>query len=658
MMQRPTGADVPVYASLSAMRQQPTQDEISNGVIPLDTLPASWWNWLWNTITRAQNDALYNDEVIFTELNNVLAAGGLTPNPVADPSAVHDQLVRAITIIKNAIATTTTLGVVKSTEDGTDGTVRVGAGGRMTVNGFGDTSALHTVNKTSLTSAINEVYDLATESEEDIGDISGLTTTAKDTVVDAINEVKDNADSRAIKKHDSATTEYGVGNAANYGHVKLSDTVSTMGEDAGVAATPRMVSNLLDNTIDQLNAVKYDYVITDQESFERILLRDMTTNPLSDYSHVTILLRKGVYRVDASNPAHRAVWINSMDIIGDASGPVYIYFIVPPNTELDTDNPIITNDSTKQCYVFFSNLSICFSTYYMSKQYVNRKTTGIMKLEYVAFYNVNIRVYNYETPEYPTDTYGTGIGPFIYASYLGADMYNHSSLQCHLGGIHGVYAYYAFRAEFGATKGPEAFNENFSVITTTGTSPNAYNAPYVNTGLSVAYRTMPNSRTYFIYAYSPLRMWQNSVCDEQRGVYSESGVYADINTTLAGGTLATGANSSAALQINSVGTVVLPTIPLTYNIAEAYNDNRLMYAALMTHVNTSPEVRTFGCTVKELYAFYDWDTGEFHNRGKDAGGNDVTFDVKNCTLDTINTYNNAAPPEYRIQCLWAEVEKT
>ena len=116
MIQRPTGADMPVYASLSTMRQQPTQDEIANGVIPLDTLPANWWNWLWNTITRAQNDLQYNDEVIFTEINNVLAAGGITPNPTADAQATHDQLIRAINIIKNAVATTTTLGVVKSSD--------------------------------------------------------------------------------------------------------------------------------------------------------------------------------------------------------------------------------------------------------------------------------------------------------------------------------------------------------------------------------------------------------------------------------------------------------------------------------------------------------------------------------------------------------------
>lgn len=223
MIQRPTGADMPVYASLSTMRQQPTQDEIANGVIPLDTLPANWWNWLWNTITRAQNDLQYNDEVIFTEINNVLTAGGITPNPTADAQATHDQLIRAINIIKNAVATTATLGVVKSSDTGTDGTVRVNTGGTMNVNGFGDLATLHTVDKDTVTGAINEVHDEmdalntnlmqeiqneASEIRGEIGTLSSLTTTAKTNLVAAINEVQSevNTNKTAIGTLSSLTT--------------------------------------------------------------------------------------------------------------------------------------------------------------------------------------------------------------------------------------------------------------------------------------------------------------------------------------------------------------------------------------------------------------------------------------------------------------------
>ena len=49
-------------------------------------------------------------------------------------------------------------------------------------------------------------------------------------------------DAKAPQNHASAQTTYGIGNAASYGHVRLSDaTDSTLGEPAGTAATPTAV---------------------------------------------------------------------------------------------------------------------------------------------------------------------------------------------------------------------------------------------------------------------------------------------------------------------------------------------------------------------------------------------------------------------------------
>ena len=51
------------------------------------------------------------------------------------------------------------------------------------------------------------------------------------------------AKNQAPTSHASPTTDYGVGNAAKYGHVKLSDTAdSSLGQTFGTAATPAMVS--------------------------------------------------------------------------------------------------------------------------------------------------------------------------------------------------------------------------------------------------------------------------------------------------------------------------------------------------------------------------------------------------------------------------------
>lgn len=49
-------------------------------------------------------------------------------------------------------------------------------------------------------------------------------------------------DAKAPKSHASSQTTYGIGNAASYGHVRLSDaTDSALGEPSGVAATPTAV---------------------------------------------------------------------------------------------------------------------------------------------------------------------------------------------------------------------------------------------------------------------------------------------------------------------------------------------------------------------------------------------------------------------------------
>jgi hypothetical protein len=54
-------------------------------------------------------------------------------------------------------------------------------------------------------------------------------------------------DGKAPTKHSSTTNAYGVGNASNYGHLKLSDsTTSTSSTSSGIAATPKAVKTISD----------------------------------------------------------------------------------------------------------------------------------------------------------------------------------------------------------------------------------------------------------------------------------------------------------------------------------------------------------------------------------------------------------------------------
>lgn len=63
----------------------------------------------------------------------------------------------------------------------------------------------------------------------------------------AISDINTAIDDLIPKNHASTATTYGVGNANNYGHLKLSDaTNSTSGVSSGVAATPAAVKTAYD----------------------------------------------------------------------------------------------------------------------------------------------------------------------------------------------------------------------------------------------------------------------------------------------------------------------------------------------------------------------------------------------------------------------------
>ena len=64
------------------------------------------------------------------------------------------------------------------------------------------------------------------------------------------------AKNQAPTSHASPTTDYGVGNASKYGHVKLSDTADmSLGQNSGTAATPALVALVNDVAHDaSLNA--------------------------------------------------------------------------------------------------------------------------------------------------------------------------------------------------------------------------------------------------------------------------------------------------------------------------------------------------------------------------------------------------------------------
>lgn len=187
----------PIYGDSAMYIEPPVGDNQRNGVVPLDTLPAQWWNWLWNNVTKYCN-AVVNPEIhdIVNELTNVLSAAGMTPDSVN-----QDQLLRAIRkIVDDTTATTSQKGVVKASN--ANGKVSVDSDGVMTANGLGDVAQLTTAIKTSVVNALNEVVT-------NIGALSGLSTTAKTDIVAAINELVTSLSTLNTNKVDKTTTVNG-----------------------------------------------------------------------------------------------------------------------------------------------------------------------------------------------------------------------------------------------------------------------------------------------------------------------------------------------------------------------------------------------------------------------------------------------------------------
>lgn len=224
MLPSSTIQSVPVYASQNqAYVQGPTQAEQEAGMVPLDTVPADWWNYLFKQLSERVNQTVVSVQNIFAELLNILAAVQSQPSELET-----NQIVQAIIQLQRQnIGTTAVTGSVKSSTS--SGKVAIDNTGVMTPNGLGTPTSLNTTSKV-VVEAINEILSsLTTLGQTLSGQITSLGT------------------DKAPNNHASTATTYGTGTASNYGHVKLSDsTSSTSGEGDGIAATPAAVKAAYD----------------------------------------------------------------------------------------------------------------------------------------------------------------------------------------------------------------------------------------------------------------------------------------------------------------------------------------------------------------------------------------------------------------------------
>lgn len=207
--------------SCAALKAAPTCEQVRAGVIPLDSLPAAWWNCMWYDTNKAVNCTRYSLTSIIQEINSVLAAAGKQ----VDPTCVN-QLYESIETVRQTIGNSICAGAVKSSSTG--GEVSINANGIMTVNGVGN-AALLTTSSHVVVNAINELNQVYT------GCFSILNTN-----IDTVDNIKAN------NSHAVAQTSYGVGNAYDYGHLKISDAYDCCvgGVAEGLVASQKAVSDM------------------------------------------------------------------------------------------------------------------------------------------------------------------------------------------------------------------------------------------------------------------------------------------------------------------------------------------------------------------------------------------------------------------------------
>ena len=67
------------YGASAVYKEEPSEEQIRAGVVPLDSLPAGWWNCMWYANNRAINCARAAADSLIQEMNTVLTQAGVCP---------------------------------------------------------------------------------------------------------------------------------------------------------------------------------------------------------------------------------------------------------------------------------------------------------------------------------------------------------------------------------------------------------------------------------------------------------------------------------------------------------------------------------------------------------------------------------------------------
>lgn len=221
---------VMTYGTSAYYKAAPSAEQRATGVVPLDSLPAAWWNCMWCDTNSAINEARDAIGSFIDEVNTLLTNAGIQPN-----CNCVDTIYRAVNKIRQTIGDASVAGAVKSSS--CPGEVSIDANGIMTANCVGNASSLTTTART-VVGAVNEL---------------------KSTYDCCISDINSTMGGKAPTNHASSDCTYGVGNSTCYGHVKVSDTYTSLVGCAcdGIAASQKAVNDLY-QLIPQGESVQWD----------------------------------------------------------------------------------------------------------------------------------------------------------------------------------------------------------------------------------------------------------------------------------------------------------------------------------------------------------------------------------------------------------------
>lgn len=160
--------------------------------------------------------------------------------------------------------------------------------------------------------------------------VDNLLSTATN-VPPSARQVKVLNESKAPNNHASTATTYGMATSENYGHVKLSGSVSnTSGKDGGVAATPSAVKNAYDRGTTAINNAKAisdrlagiaNVITNEQLSFS------LASDPGTTSKNIFVAPASGIYFIDAyaifahNTNGNRFFSLGSVDLDGMTVAP-------------------------------------------------------------------------------------------------------------------------------------------------------------------------------------------------------------------------------------------------------------------------------------------------------------------------------------------------